>query len=109
MKRKIDMPGKELPGKELLENSPGGKMLATLDEAEANKEKGRLKVLVSRALAAWYRSGGTDRPDGPIATPIVGNKQYIVLKSHFGVVAVYRLLNTGQLKRLKRWPEEVEA
>jgi len=84
-------------------------MLETLDSAEAHKEKARLSVFASRALAAWFRAGGNPRPDGPVATPLIGNKRYIVLKSHFKVVAVYRVLNSGLLKRLKRWPQEVEA
>ena len=33
---------------------------------------------------------------------------YAVLRNSYKLLAVYRITNAGQLKRLKRWPEEFE-
>jgi len=66
-----------------------------------------LKNFQSRAMAAWYRKGGaTEHPVSRLR--IFGGKSYVVLLSMDSIVACYRILNSGQLKRLKRWPEEVE-
>lgn len=70
----------------------------------------------SRALAAYFRSltGGpgavlSQQPTGqPIVRELAG-KQYVVLRNAGGVLAVYRVRNDGMLKRLKRWPAELNA
>lgn len=36
-------------------------------------------------------------------------KQYVVLENGDGVLAVYRILNSGVLKQLKRWPAALEG
>lgn len=62
-----------------------------------------------RAIAAWYRSGEETIPanDSYIYTDSAG-REYAVLVNVNGVLAVYRLRNDGRLKRLRRWPPEVE-
>jgi hypothetical protein len=100
MKNEDERP--EFPGLELLKKSPGFKMLEKLDS---------LNKFQSRAMAAWYRKGGTtDHPVSGLKT--FGGKSYVVLwavlSSKKNIVACYRILNTGQLKRLVRWPKGLE-
>ena len=61
-----------------------------------------------RAMAAWFRSGGFDQPANYSSVERAGGKDYVVLRNVRGVMAVYRIRNDGVLKRLKRWPEEIE-
>jgi hypothetical protein len=63
--------------------------------------------LARRAVAAYFRSGETDQPQGRAISYTVNGLTYIVLRNVNGVVAVYRVTNRGDLKRLKRWPAEV--
>lgn len=73
--------------------------------------------LVRRALAAYYRAGHRDGlADNQIAIP--GNsshlceldgRQYVVLHNISGVLAVYRVRTSGNLKGLRRWPRELET
>jgi hypothetical protein len=63
--------------------------------------------LTKRAFAAYFRSGGSAQPSrysGPIAA---AGKDYVVLHNVNGILAVYRVRNTGALKRLRRWPKEL--
>ena len=63
--------------------------------------------LLRRALAAWFRTGGTDRPTEDSGVVKHNKLQYVVLKSGRGagaVLAVYRVRNQGMLRRLRRWP-----
>lgn len=63
---------------------------------------------LARALAAWYREGNTDLPSVFSGVTEHDDKSYVVLTGSDGILAVYRITNAGQLKRLKRWPTEVE-
>lgn len=60
-----------------------------------------------RAFAAWFRSGGTDQPGAGSGVVDHEDKHYVVLRNVNGVLAVYRIRTSGQLKRLRRWPAEV--
>lgn len=63
--------------------------------------------LLGRALAAWFRAGGTDLPSEHSGVVRHNKLRYVVLKSGRGagaVLAVYRVRNQGMLRRLKRWP-----
>jgi hypothetical protein len=67
------------------------------------------KDLLRRAFAAYFRSSQSPSPaqpanDSDIET--VGDKSYVVLRNVRGIIAVYRILNSGALKRLRRWPKE---
>ena len=66
--------------------------------------------LKRRALAAYFRAGGTEQPaDGPVLVEI-DDKEYAVLSNVNGVLAVYRVRRyDGALKRLKRWPASIGA
>jgi hypothetical protein len=71
--------------------------------------------LTSRAMTAWFRAGraaGLADPDQPAndSGPVVHEgKRYVVLRNVRGVLAVYRVRNDGVLKRLKRWPPELDS
>jgi hypothetical protein len=60
-----------------------------------------------RALAAYYRSGGTDPPAGGGDVTEHEGKLYVVLQGARGTLAVYRIRGSGALRRMKRWPREV--
>ncbi|MFG2618041.1 hypothetical protein ACGFXC_10475 [Streptomyces sp. NPDC048507] len=68
-----------------------------------------MSTLESRALSAYFRHS-----DGLVAQPsgdpdVIDHQglTYVVLSNVNGTLAVYRHLPAGQLKRMKRWPEEV--
>lgn len=72
-----------------------------------------------RALASYYRQGAQVHPDpgmtGHFMVPrdpsaeMTDFLEYIRLANIGGTLAVYRVTNRGELKRLKRWPQSVEA
>lgn len=70
--------------------------------------------LTRRALAAYWKAGKEnprlDQPENG-ASHLEDNegRRYVVLSNVNGTLAVYRLRNDGQLKRLKRWPKEIES
>ena len=64
--------------------------------------------MVKRAMAAWFRSGGSDQPANTSGGREYGGKKYVVLENVNGPLAVYRIKVDGILKRLKRWPKEIE-
>jgi hypothetical protein len=63
--------------------------------------------LTRRALAAYFRGGGTDQPAGGGNVIEHDGKLYVVLSNVNGTLAVYRVRTDGMLKGLKRWPKEV--
>jgi len=66
--------------------------------------------LERRALAAYFRdTSSVDQPSGDPERHTVGGKEYIRLSNIRGTLAVYRVLNNGNLKRLKRWPVEIDG
>jgi hypothetical protein len=64
---------------------------------------------VRRATAAWFRTGGYDHPSNISEVEEHKGKFYVVLRNVNGVLAVYRIRNDEMLKRLKRWPGELEG
>ncbi len=66
--------------------------------------------LLHRAIAAHLRQPGAQQPAADLSGPAkAGGLDYIVLRNLGSVLAVYRVLpHSGALKRLKRWPKEVE-
>jgi hypothetical protein len=73
--------------------------------------QGETKNLLKRAFAAYYRSGEGEMPIQPSQysdVETLDGKEYVVLRNVNGVIAVYRVMNSGQLKRLKRYPKPLE-
>jgi len=64
--------------------------------------------MVRRALGAWFRYGGMDQPANSSGVRTHQKKKYVVLENIRGILAVYRIKPDGYLKRLKRWPAEIE-
>lgn len=68
---------------------------------------------VGRAMAAYWKAEKDDvMPSMPANTSGVreiNGKQYVVLENINGILAVYRITTAGQLKRLKRWPKELNS
>jgi hypothetical protein len=70
--------------------------------------------LTRRAFAAYFRTERdantvVDQPAAS-ASGLVEHegKTYVVLHSARGTLAVYRVRNSGQLKRLRRWPAALD-
>jgi hypothetical protein len=61
--------------------------------------------LQRRALAAWFRGGGTDQPAEPDHLQDEEGHAYIVLHNANGILAVYRVKNDGALRSLRRYPK----
>jgi hypothetical protein len=63
--------------------------------------------LLRRALAAYFRTGGTDQPANTSDVAQHAGLRYVVLRNVRGPLAIYRVKNDGMLRRLKRWPAAV--
>lgn len=65
---------------------------------------------VDRAFAAYVRTEGAHAPQPSSSSDVVDldGKQYVVLRTINGVLAVYRVRTSGVLKRLIRWPNALE-
>ena len=63
--------------------------------------------LARRALAAYFRSGGTAQPMGGGDVTEYDGKLYVLLTNVRGTLAVYRVRNDGMLKRLRRPPRNL--
>jgi len=63
---------------------------------------------LSRAMAAYFRAGNTIQPANSSGVQECNGKKYVVLRNVNGILAVYRITTSGQLKKLKRWPMELE-
>ncbi len=74
-----------------------------------------VEELTRRAFAAYFRaadqagSGVVNQPASSSGPVTHQGKTYVVLENVNGTLAVYRVRNSGQLKRLRRWPAEVAA
>ncbi len=64
--------------------------------------------IVRRAFAAYFRAGGVDQPANDSREVEHGAHRYVVLRNVSGTLAVYRVRNDGMLRRMRRWPKEVE-
>lgn len=70
-----------------------------------------MDYLTQRAIKLHTgRVPGAQQPAANLSGPAtVGGLDYIVLRNIGGVLAVYRVMPISKmLKRLKRWPKEVE-
>jgi hypothetical protein len=71
--------------------------------------------LLGRALRAYFMTAAhvgyrVDQPDSSSSGPAnVGGHDYVALRNVNGVLAVYRVKNNGTLRRLKRWPAELDG
>lgn len=70
-----------------------------------------MEKLTVRAVTAYYRSLQGEQEEVPVEAQHSGfdSRGYILLRHrHSGqLLAVYRCMNRGELKRLKRWPVEL--
>jgi hypothetical protein len=69
--------------------------------------------LTRRAFAAYFKEargwGEPVQPSNGSGVVEHDGKTYVVLLNSNGTLAVYRVRNSGALKRLRRWPTEVAA
>lgn len=69
-------------------------------------DSARLKF---RAIAAyWLRPVPGRGAPSNAEEMFINGMRYVVIHDAEGVVAVYRYQNRGQLKRLRRWPRELD-
>jgi hypothetical protein len=73
-------------------------VIPDMNRAESNPD------LLSRAYGAYFRSGGVDPPSNASAVIVFGAKTHVVLRNGNAILAIYRLLKSGQLRRLRRYP-----
>jgi len=60
-----------------------------------------------RAFVAYIRPGEQDQP-GNVTELEHEGLRYVVLNNVNGTLAVYRVTNQGQLRRLRRWPDALD-
>jgi len=64
--------------------------------------------LVSRALAAYFRAGhGRQQVVTNSRVCALAHKRYVVLSDVTGLLAVYCIRGDGILRRMRRWPKEL--
>lgn len=68
-------------------------------------------AIVRRAFVAWYSADEAQAPGHPSPAAShhvrVAGHEYVALRDGHSLLAVYRLRNDGKLKRLRRWPREL--
>ena len=65
--------------------------------------------LTRRAMAAWFKAGGTETPSGASGVKMRLGLAYVVLHGSNGVLAVYRVRPDNlALRVMKRWPASLE-
>jgi len=69
--------------------------------------------IMNRAFSAYFKTAGTAttvaQPSASESDLVeVEGLKYAVLRNVRGLLAVYRVTNSGQLKRLKRYPKGLE-
>ena len=63
-----------------------------------------------RAMAAWFKAGGTEIPNESSGIKVRLGLAYAVLHGANGVLAVYRVRPDNlALRIMKRWPASVEG
>ena len=77
--------------------------------SKLNKEGKIMTDYLTRAFAAYFRSGDKDQPSNSSRVVEDMGRGYVVLENLNGVLAVYRIRNDGILRRMKRWPKEIEV
>lgn len=71
-------------------------------------DAGQRAELTRRAMAAWFKAGGTEAPSGASGVKMRRGLAYVVLRGASGVLAVYRVRpDNGTLRGMKRWPASV--
>ena len=63
--------------------------------------------LSARAIVAYIRTDGPVKCHADVVEH--DGKQYVILSNRSGIRAVYRVRQRGDLKRLVRWPAELES
>ena len=64
--------------------------------------------LLRRAMAAWFKTGGTEMPNESSGVKMRLGLAYVVLHGVADVLAVYRVRPDNlALRAMKRWPESV--
>ena len=66
--------------------------------------------VMRRAFAAYFRTGGETAPypSNNSSVEEVNGLQYAVLRNVNDLLAVYRVEKTGTLRRMRRWPKELD-
>jgi hypothetical protein len=70
-----------------------------------------MSEVVSRALRSYFKKEGHQAAQPTVRgthQQEVADKSYVVLRNGSGVLAVFRIRTNGVLKRLRRWPTELE-
>ena len=66
-----------------------------------------------RACRAYFMVAGDPEPAAPTESlsgiKKIKGKRYVVLANAHRTLAVYRVRNDGMLKRLRRWPAELNG
>jgi hypothetical protein len=65
-------------------------------------------ALINRALAAYFRIGENQQLTTNSYVYTLGEKRYVVLSNDAGPMAVYRIRGDGILRRMRRWPKELD-
>jgi hypothetical protein len=65
--------------------------------------------ILRRAMAAWFKAGGTETPSAASGVKMRLGLAYVVLHGETGVLAVYRVRPDNlALRVMKRWPASIE-
>ena len=79
-----------------------------LDEREEDEHY--RAEFIKRAYVAYWRSGGGEEPRANWSyTDAASDKTYVILANFRRIVAVFRRLDGGTIKRLRRWPKSLVA
>ena len=70
--------------------------------------------LLRRAMAAYFKAGSSvggilQQPSKHSAVEKVNGLTYVAIRNGSDLLAAYRLKNDGALRRLTRWPAELNS
>jgi hypothetical protein len=91
---------------------PIPKKKGTTAAGKAKKSTAYQEDLLRRAFAAYFRTARGEEIDQPSksssSVELRQDKAYVVLRNARAVLTVYRVRNDDMLRRMTRWPKNVE-
>jgi hypothetical protein len=68
-------------------------------------QKGSDEALVKKAIKAYLRSGSPDQPGKDSGIREVDGERYVVVRNTKGLMAVYLVMGSFSVQRIREWPE----
>jgi hypothetical protein len=76
-------------------------------------ERASMDQITGRAMRAYFMMAARDgyreeQPSSASGEAEINGKRYVALRNARGIIAAYRVRPNGMLRRLRRWPSQLE-